>query len=141
MTIKKFPNIGILLVFCLLLLSSVVPGMAMCVGANGHAVIVSTGDHDCCFSKEQNKFSDTGLKDKCQLATRSCCIDIPLSVEAGTRLLPLRQDEGFKSVLPCITSDIPDFVHKIQTKKLSAACVSTNAASSLAQIKTIILLV
>ena len=141
MTIKKFPDIGILLVFCLSLLSSVVPGMAMCVGANEHAVIVSTDDHGCCFPKEQDKFSDTDLKDRCQSSTGNCCIDIPLSVEIGTRLLPLRQDEGFKSVLPCVASDIPGFIRKIQVKKLSTVCVPTNSASSLAQIRTIILLV
>jgi len=138
---KRFLDRVVVFVFCLTLLAPTVRGMVMCVGRDGHTAVIAIGDDHCCPHEEQNTSSDIDSLGKQLSTTEGCCVDIPLSVETETKLLPSRQDEVSQSVTSCVASDIPGFVREIRASKGSVARAPTRTATSLAQIRTIVLLV
>lgn len=92
------------------------PGIAVCIGEDGHSALVNTSDDDCCNHEEHEETADSGLRD----TAKNICTDIQLSFETGTKRVSADHDT-IKSISSYSILDTPAFPQTVQTEKLVAA--------------------
>ena len=133
---KKFLDIVVLFIFSMSFMVPVMPGIAVCLGENGHSVIVDKSDDNCCEHEEHTEPAGSGLQDM----AKNTCTDVQLSFETGTKRLSSEHNRIIKTISSYSILDTPAFPQIIQTEKLVAAH-SPPQDFSITTIRTTILLV
>ena len=133
---KKLMDTAILIIFCLSFMTPVMPGIAMCLGENGHSEIVNTSNDNCCSAEEHGEKSS--IPSLYNDATNEC-IDIPLSFEAGLKRLSSSRNTVIQSISSYSILDTAAFAHITKIEKLVVAHSPPQDHSTIILSTTIIL--